>query len=201
MAESKEELKSHLIRVEEESETAGLKLNIQKMKIMASDPITLWQIDGGKVTDLIFLGSKITVDSHEIKRRLLLGRKAIVNLDSGSVLKNRDITLPTKICVVKAMVFPVIMYGCEKWTIKKAECQKTDAFKLMLENSLESPLARSNQSVLKEINPEYSLEGLMLTLKLKLKLKLQYFGHMMQRADSLENTLMLGKVEGRRRRE
>ena len=109
--------------------------------------------------------------------------------------------MPTKICVVKAMVFPVIMYGCEKWTIKKAECQKTDAFKLMLENSLESPLARSNQSVLKEINPEYSLEGLMLTLKLKLKLKLQYFGHMMQRADSLENTLMLGKVEGRRRRE
>ena len=122
MAESKEELKSHLTRVKEESETAGLKLNIQKMKIMASDPITLWQIDGGKVTDLIFLGSKITVDSHKIKRRLLLGRKAIVNLDSGSVLKNRDITLPTKICVVKAVVFSVVMYGCESWTIKKAEC-------------------------------------------------------------------------------
>ena len=120
MAESEQELKSLLIRVKEERETAGLKLNIQKMKIMASDPIILWQIDGGKVTDLIFLGSKITVDSHEIKRRLLLGRKAIINLDS--VLKNRDITLPTKICVVKAVVFPVVMYGCESWTTNKAEC-------------------------------------------------------------------------------
>ena len=152
MAESKEELKSHLIRVKEESETAGLKLNIQKMKIMASDPITLWQIDGGKVTDLIFLGSKITVDSHEIKRRLLLGRKAIVNLDSGSVLKNRDITLPTKICVVKAVVFPVVMYGCESWTTKMAEHRRIDTFKLWKFRSLEKPL----DSKIKSVNPKGS---------------------------------------------
>jgi len=131
--------------------------------------------------------------SHEIKRLLFLGRRAMTNLDC--VLKSRVITLPTKVCVVKAMVFPVIMYGREKWTIKKAECQKIDTFKLMLENTLESPLGRSSQSVLKEINPEYSLEGLLL------KLKLQYFGHLMQRADSLEKTLMLRKIEGRRRGE
>ena len=152
MAESKEELKSHLTRVKEESETACLKLNIQKMKIMASDPITLWQIDGGKVTDLIFLGSKITVDSHEIKRRLLLGRKAIVNLDSGSVLKNRDITLPTKICVVKAVVFPVVMYGCESWTTKMVEHRRIDTFKLWKFRSLEKPL----DSKIKSVNPKGS---------------------------------------------
>ena len=126
MAESKEELKGLLIRVKEQSEKAGLKLNIQKMKIMASDSITLWQIDWENMTDLIFLGSKVTVDSHKIKRRLLLGRKAMINLDS--VLKNRNITLPTKICVVKAIVFLVVMYGCESWTIKKAEHQRIDAF-------------------------------------------------------------------------
>ena len=150
MAESKEELKSLLIRVKEERETAGLKLNIQKMKIMASDPIILWQIDGGKVTDLIFLGSKITVDSHEIKRRLLLGRKAIINLDS--VLKNRDITLPTKICVVKAVVFPVVMYGCESWATKMAEHRRIDAFKLWNFRSLEKPL----DSKIKSVNPKGS---------------------------------------------
>ena len=150
MAESKEELKSLLIRVKEERETAGLKLNIQKMKIMASDPIILWQIDGGKVTDLIFLGSKITLDSHEIKRRLLLGRKAIINLDS--VLKNRDITLPTKICVVKAVVFPVVMYGCESWTTKMAEHRRIDAFKLWNFRSLEKPL----DSKIKSVNPKGS---------------------------------------------
>ena len=150
------------------------------------------------MTDFIFLGSKITADgdcSYEIKRRLLLGRKALTNLDS--IIKSRDITLPTKICLVKAMVFPVVMYGCESWTIKKAECQRIDAFELWCWRRLLRVLwtaRRSNQFILKEINPEYSLEGLML------KLKLQYFGHLMGRTNSLEKTLMLGKIEGRRRR-
>ena len=150
------------------------------------------------MSDFIFLGSKITADgdcSHEIKRCLLLGRKVMTNLDS--IFKSRDITLPTKVCLVKAMVFPVVMYGCERWTIKKAECQRIDAFVLWyMRRLLRVPWTarRSNQSILKEISPEYSLEGLML------KLKLQYFGHLMRRSDSLEKTLMLGKTEGRRRR-
>ena len=168
---------------------------------MASGPITSWQIDGETmetVTDFIFLGSKVTVDSdcsHEIKRHLLLGRKAVTNLDS--VLKCRDITLLTKVHLVKAMVFPVVMYRCENWTIKKAEHRRIDAPKLWCwRRLLRVPWTarRSNQSILKEINPEHSLEGLML------KLKLQYSGHLMQRVNSLEETLMLGKIEGRRRR-
>ena len=168
MAESEEELKSLLMKVKE-SERAGLKLNIQKIKIMASGPITSWQVDGvtmETVTDLIFLGSKITADgdcSHEIKRRLLLGRKAMTNLDS--IFKSRDITLPTKIHLVKAMVFPVVTYGCESWTIKKPECRIIDAFELWCwRRLLRVPWTarRSNQSILKEINPEYSLEELML---------------------------------------
>ena len=176
MAES-EELKSLLMEVKEESEKVGLKLNIQKTKIMASGPITSWEVDGETVRDFIFLGSKITADvdcSHEIKRRLLLGRKAMTNLDS--ILKSRDITLPTKVHLVKAMVFPIVMYGCERWTIKKAECRRIDAFELWCwRRLLRVPwTARtSNQSILKEISPEYSLEGLLL------KLKLQYFGHLM----------------------
>ena len=150
------------------------------------------------LTDFIFLGSKITADgdcSYEIKRRLLLGRKVMNNLDS--ILKSRDITLLTKVHIVKAMVFPVVMYRCETWTIKKAECQRIDAFKLWCwRRLLRVPWTarRSNQSVLKEISPEYSLEGQML------KLKLQYFGHLMQGTDSLEKTLMLGKIEGRKRK-
>ena len=159
---------------ESESEKIGLKLNIQKTKIMASDPITSWQIDGETVetvTDFIFWGSKITADgdcSHEIKRHLLLGRKAMTNLDSK--LKSRDITLPTKVRLVKAMVFLVVMYGCESWTIKKAERQRTDAFELWCwRRLLRVPWTarRSNQSILKEISPEYSLEGQMLKLKLQ----------------------------------
>ena len=148
------------------------------------------------VRDFIVLGSKITADpdcSHEIKRYLPLGRKAMTNLDS--LLKSRDITLPTKVCQVKAMIFPVVMYGCESWTIRKAACQRIDAFELWCwRRLLRVPWTarRSNQSILKEINPEYSLKGLML------KLKLQYFGHLMGRTDSLEKTLMLGKIEGRR---
>ena len=165
------------MKVKEKSEKAGLKFNIQKMKIMASGPITSWQTDGETVTDFPFLGSKITADSdssHENKRRLLLGRKATTNPDS--VLKSRDITLPTKIHIVKAMVLPVVMYGCESRTIKKAECRRIDAFELWCwRRLLRVPWTskRSNQSILKEISPEYSLEGLML------KLKLQYFGHLM----------------------
>ena len=167
-AESKEELKSLLMKVKEESEKVGLKLNIQKTKIMASSPITSQQIDGETmetVTDFIFLGSKITANgdcSHEIKRYFLLGRKAMTNLNS--ILKTRDITLPTKIHIVKAMVFPVVMYGCKSWTIKNAECQRNDAFELWCwRRLLRVPWAtrRSNQSILKEISPEYSLEGLM----------------------------------------
>ena len=158
------------MKVKEESEKPGLKLSIQKTKIMASGPITSWQIDGETmetVTDFIFLGSKITADgdcSHDIKRHLLLGRKAMTNLDS--ILKSRDITLPTKIHLVKAMVFPVVMYGCESWIIKKAECQKIDAFELWYWRRLLRvtwTARRSNQSILKEINPEYSLERLLLT--------------------------------------
>jgi len=168
---------------------------------MASGPITSWQLDGETmetVTDFIFLGSKITADgdcSHEIKRCLLLARKVMTNLDS--ILKSRDIILATKVCLVKAMVFPVVMYGCESWTRKKAEGQRMDAFELWCwRRLLRVPWAarRSNQSILREISPEYSLEGLLL------KLKLQYFGHLMWRADSFEKTLMLGKIEGRRRR-
>uniref|UniRef100_A0A8C6DNC0 Reverse transcriptase domain-containing protein n=1 Tax=Moschus moschiferus TaxID=68415 RepID=A0A8C6DNC0_MOSMO len=199
MAESKEDLKSLLMK--EESEKVGLKLNIQKTKIMASGPITSWQIVGETmetVTDFIFLDSKITADgdcSHEIKRRLLLGRKAMTNLDS--ILKSRDITLPTKFHLVKATVFPVVVYACKSWTIKKAECQRIDAFELWCwRRLLRVPWTarKSNQSILKEISPEYSLEGLML------KLKLQYFGYLTGRTDSLEKTLMLGKIEGGRRR-
>ena len=177
----------------------GLKLNIQKTKIMASGPITSWEIDGETVetvSDFIFGGSKITTDSdcsHEIKIRLFLGRKVMSNLDS--VLKSRDITLPTKVRLVKAMVFPVVMYGCESWTVKKAECQRINAFELWYwRRLLRVPWTsrRSNQSTLKEISPGCSLEGLML------KLKLQYFGHLMRRVDSLEKTLMLGGIGGRR---
>ena len=201
MAENEEELKSLLMKVKEESEKVGLKLNVQKTKIMASAPMTSWQIEGETVEtviDFIFLGSKITADgdcSHEIKRCLLLGRKAMTNLDT--ILKSRDITLPTNICLVKAMVFPVVTYGCESWAIKKAEHQRIDAFELRCWRRLmrvSSTVRRSNQSILKEISPEYSLEGLML------KLKLQYFGHLMRRTDSFEKTLMLGKSEGRKRR-
>ena len=165
---------------------------------MASGPITSWKIDGETVADFIFLSSKITANgdcSHEIKRRLLLGRKVMTNLDS--ILKSRNITLPTKIRLVKAMVFPVVMCGCESWTIKKAECWRIEAFELWCwRRLLRVPwtASRSNQSILKEISPGCSLEGLML------RLKLQYFGHLMQRADSFEKTLILGKNEGRRRR-
>ena len=189
------------MKVKKESKKVGLKLNIQKTKIIASSPITSWQIDGETVVaaaNFIFLGSKITADgdySHEIKRHFLLGRKVMTNLDS--ILKSRDITLPTKVNLVKAMVFPVVMYGCESWTIKKAECQRIDAFELRhWRGPLRFPwTARgSNQSILKEISPGCSLEGLML------KLKLQYFGHLIWSTDSFEKTLMLGKIEGRRRR-
>ena len=165
---------------------------------MASGPITTWQIDGETVTDFIFGSSKITADvdcSHEIKRCLFLGRKVMTNIDS--ILKSRDITLPTKVRLVKAMIFPVVMYGCENWTMKKAESWRIDYFELWCwRRLLRVPWTarRSNQSILKEVSPEYSLEGVML------KLKLQYFGHLMRRTDSLEKTLMLGKIEGRRRR-
>ena len=161
---------------------------------MASDPIPSWQIDGETVADFIFLGSKITADgdcSHEIKRRLLLGRKVMTNLDN--TLKSRDITLPTKVHLIKAMVFPVVMYGCESWTIKKAEHQRIESFDLWCwRRLLRVPWTarRSSQSILKEISPECSLEGLML------KLKLQNIGHLMRRANSFEKTLMLGKIEG-----
>ena len=201
MAESEEELKSLLMKVKEESEKVGLKVNIQKTKIMASGPITSWQIDGEMVetvSDFIFLGSKITADgdcSHEIKRRLLLGTKVMTNLDS--IFKSRDITLPTKVCLVKAMLFPVVMYGCESWTVKKVERRRIDAFELWCwRRLLRVPWTARicSQSILKEISPGCSLEGLML------KLKFQYFGHLMRRVDSLEKTLMLGGIEGRRRR-
>ena len=180
MAENEEELKSLLMKVKEESENVGLKLNIQKTKIMASSPITSWQIDRETVetmADFIFLGSKITTDgdySHEIKRCLLLGRKVMTNLDS--ILKIRDITLSAKVHLVKAMVFPVVMYGCVSWTVKKAECRRINAFELWCwRRLLRVPWTarRSNQSILKEISPGISLGGMIL------KLKLQYFGHLM----------------------
>ena len=180
MAESKEELKRLLMKVKEESEKVGLKLNFQKTKFIASGPITSWQIDDETVetvSDFILGGSKITADgdcSHEIKRCLLLGRKVMTNLDS--ILKNRDITLSTKVYLVRAMVFPVVMYGCESWTLKKADHRRIDAFELWCwRRFLRVPWTarRSNQSILKEISPGCSLEGLML------KLKLQYFGHLM----------------------
>ena len=201
MAESEEELKSLLMKMKKESEKAGLKLNIQKTKIMASSPITWWQIDGETVetvSDIIFLGSKITADgdcSHEIKRCLLLGRKVMTNLDS--ILKSRDITLPTKVHLVKATGFPVVMYGWKIWTIKKAQCWRIDAFELWCwRRLLRVPWTARiyNQSILKEISPGCSLEELML------RLKFQYFGYLMRRVDSLEKTLMLGGMGGRRRR-
>ena len=201
MAESEEELKSLLMKVKEGSEKVGLKLNIQKNKIMVSGPITSWEIEGETVetvSDFIFLGSKITADadcSHEIKRRLLLGRKVMTNLDS--ILKSRDITLLTNVRLVKAMVFPVVIYGCESWTVKKAERQRIDACGLWCwRRLLRVPWTarRSNQSILKEISPGISLEGMML------KLKLQYFGYLTQRVDSVEKTLMLGGIGGKRRR-
>ena len=185
MAESKEELKSLLMKVKEETKKAGLKLNIQKMKIMAFALITSWKIDGDTmetVRDFIFLGSKITPDgdfSHEIKRCLLLGRKTMTNLDS--ILKIRDITLLTKVHLIKAMVFPVVMYGCESWTIKKSEHQGIDAFEMWTAR-------RSIKLILKEISLEHLLEGLMQ------KVKLQYLGHLMWWTDSLEKTLMMGKT-------
>ena len=197
MAERDEELKSLLMKVKVESEKVGLKLNIQKTKIMVSGPITSWEIDGETVetvSDFIFLGSKITTDgdcSHEIQRRLLLGSKVMTNLDS--IFKSRDITLPTKVHLVKAVVFPVVMYGCESWTVKKAECRRIDAFELWCwRRLLRVPWTarRSSQSILK-ISPGCSLEGMML------KLKLQYFGHLMRRVDSLEKTLMLRGIWGR----
>ena len=195
MEESEEELKSLLMKVKQESEKVGLKLNIQKTKIMASGRITSWQIDGETmetVTDFIFGGSKITADGdcrHEIKRHLLFGRKVMTNLDS--ILKSRDFTLPTKVHLVKAM------YGCESWTIKKAEHRRIDAFELWCRRRLSRvpwTARRSNWSILKEISPGCSLAGVML------KLKLQYCGHLMRRAGSLEKILMLEKIEGRRRR-
>ena len=199
MAESEEELKSLLMKVKVESEKVGLKLKIQEIKIMASGPITSWKIDGETVSDFIFWGSKITGDgdcSHEIKRRLLLGRKVMTNLDS--IVKSRDVTLSTMVCLVKAIVFPVVMYGCESWIVKKAEHQRIDPFEILWcwRRLLRVPWTarRSNQSILKEISPEYSLERLML------KPKLQYVGHLIQRTDSCEKTLMLGKIGGGRRR-
>ena len=184
MAEREEQLKILLMKVKEESEKTGLKLNTQKTKIMASSPITLWQIDGETmetVTDFILGGYKITSDgefSHEIKRHFLHGRKVMTNLHS--ILKSRDITFLTEVHLVKFMVFPIVMYGCETWTMMKTEHQRIDAFELWCwRRLLRVPWTarRSNQSILKEISPEYSLEGLML------KLKLQYFGHLMQRTD------------------
>ena len=177
MAESEEELKNLLMKMKEESDKVGFILNIQKTRFMASGPITSWEIDEETVTDFYFWGSKITADgdcSREIKRRLLLGRKVMTNI--GSILKSRDITLPTKVCLIKAMVFPVVMYGCESWTIKKAKHRRIDAFELWCWRRLlrvSWTARKSNQPILKQISPGCSLEGLML------KLKLQYFGHLM----------------------
>ena len=189
------------MKVKVESEKVGLTLNIQKTKIMESSPITSWEIDGETVetvSDFIFWDSKITADgdcSHEIKRHLFLGRKVMTNLDS--IFKSRDITLPAKVCLIKAMVFPVVTYGCKSWTVKKVEHRRIDAFELWCWRRLLTvpwTARRSNQSILKEISPGISLEGMML------KLKLQYFGHLMRRVNSLEKTLMLGGIGGRRRR-
>ena len=199
MAEIKE-LKRLLMKVKEESEKVGLKFNIQKTKIMASGPIPNRWGNNGNGDRLYFLGLQnhcrcMNDCSHEIKSCLLLGRKVMTNLDS--ILKSRDITLPTKFCRVKDMVFPVVMYGCESWTIKKAKHRRIDTFELSCgRRHLRVPWTarRSILSILKEISPEYSLERMML------KLKLQYFGHLMRRADSLEKTLMLEKIEGRKRR-
>ena len=186
-----------MMKVKEDCEKVGLKLNIQKTKIVESSPIASWEIDEETVetvSNFVFLGSKITADgdcSQEIKRRLILERKVMTN--PGSILKSRDIILPTKVCLVKVMVFPVAMYGCESWTVKKAEHQRIDAFELWCWRRLLRVLwtaRKSNQSILKEISPGCSLEGLML------QLKLQYFGHLMQRVDSLEKTLMLGGIGG-----
>ena len=201
MAESEEELKSLLMKVKEESEKFGLKLNIQKMKIMASGPITSWQTDGETVetvSDFIFGGSKITADgdcSYEIKRRLLLGKKVMTSLDS--ILKSSDITLPTKVRLVKAIVFPVVMYGCDSWTMKKAECWRIDAFELWCgEKTLESPLD------CKEIQPVHPKgdQSWVVIGKTDAEAETQYFGHLMRRVDSFEKSLMLRKIEGRRRR-
>ena len=195
MAESEEELKSLLMKVKVDSQKVGLKLNIQKQRSWHPVPSHHGKQMGETVEtvgDLIFLGSKITADSdcsHEIKRHLLLGRKGMTNVDS--MLKSRDIILPTEVHLVKAMVFPVVMYGCESWTVKKAECRRIDAFELWCwRRLLRVPWTarRSNQSILKEISLGISLEGMML------KLKLQYFGHLMRRVDSLEKTLMLGGI-------
>ena len=201
-SEVRKQLKSLLMKVKEESEKTGLKLHIQKM-IRALCPSTSWEIDGETVetvTDFHFLGSQITPDdacSHEIKRHLPLGRKSMTNLDS--ILKSKDIALPTKVHLVKAMTFPVVMYGCESWTIKKAECQRIDAFELWCwRRLLRVPWTarRSNQSILKEIIPEYSLEELML----KLQCIVIRCIPMIRRADSFEKTLMLEKIEDKRRR-
>ena len=198
------------MKVTVETEKVGLKLNIQKMKIMASGPITSWEIDGETVetvSDFIFLDSKITADgdcSHEIKRRLLLGKKVMTNLDS--ILKSRDITLPTKVRLVKAMVFPVVMYGCESWTVKKAEHWRIDAFELWCwRRLLKSPLdCKEIQPVHSERDQPWDFFGRKEKAKTENwkteKLKLQYFGHLMRRVDSLEKTLMLGEIGGRRRR-
>ena len=192
MAESEEELKSLLMKVKEESEKVGLNLNIQKTKIMASGPVDGETVE--TVADFIFLGSKITADGnccHEIKRHLLLGRKVMTNLEC--IFKSRDITLPTNIRLVKAMVFPVVIYGCESWTEKEAECRRIDAFELWCWRRLfrvSWTARRSNRSILKEISPGCSLEGLML------KVEFQYFGHLLRRVDSLEKTLMLGGIGG-----
>ena len=200
MTESKEELKSLLMRVKEESKKSGLKLSIQKTKTMTSSSITSWQTRGGNVEtvpNFIFLGSKITADgdcSYEIKRCLLLRRRAMTNLDG--ILKSKYITLPTQVHIVKAMVFSVVTYRCESWTIKKTECRRIDAFELWCWRRLLRVFwtaRRSNRSLLKEITSEYALKGLML------KLKLQYFGPLMWKANSLEKTLMLGKIEARKR--
>ena len=210
MAESEEERKSLLMKVKEESEKVGLKFNIQKTTIMASGPITSCEIDGETVetvSHFIFGGSKTTADgdcSHEIKRHLLLGRKVMINLNS--IFKSRDITLPTKVHLVTAMVFPVVMHGCDSWTMKKAEHRRIDAFELWCwRRLLRVPWTarRSNQSILKEISPGCSLEGLMLKLKWWPVLRWndgQYFSHLMRRVDSLEKTLMLGGIGGKRRR-
>ena len=201
MAESEEELKNLLMKVKEESEKVGLKLNIQKTKIMAFGPITSWEIDGETVetrSDFIFLGPKITANgdcSHGIKRCLLLGRKVMTNLEI--IFKSKDITLPIKVHLVKVMVCPVVLYGCESQTVKKAEHRRIDAFELRCwRRLLRVPWTarKANHSFLKGISPGCSLEGLML------RLKLQYFGHLMQRVDSLEKTLMLGGIGGRRTR-
>uniref|UniRef100_A0A803TXW0 ribonuclease H n=1 Tax=Anolis carolinensis TaxID=28377 RepID=A0A803TXW0_ANOCA len=201
MAESEEELRSLITKVKEESAKAGLQLNIKKTKIMVTRPIDNWQIEGENVeavADFIFLGAKITADadcSQEIRRRLLLGRRAMANLDK--ILKSRDITLATKVHIVKAMVFPIVTYGCESWTIRKAERKKIDAFELWCwRKILRAPWTtrRSNQSILQEIMPDCSLEGRILEAKLK------YFGHIMRRQESLEKIMMLGKMEGKRKR-